>query len=144
LNTFFFSWKEKNEETSFSARLVSLQLSLQRRPPMNRKGIVLFDGIRCGLISEADHGFEFKYDEAWLLNESAQPISLTLPLQKETFFSGTFFSFFDGLVPEGWLLGIATVNWKVDSHDRMGLLLLACRDPIGAVSVIPFKGESNG
>lgn len=106
---------------------------------MNRKGVVCFDGVRCGIISETDNGFEFRYDEAWLLNGLAHAISLTLPLQKESFVTETFFPFFDGLIPEGWLLDVATRNWKIDSHDRMGLLLLACRDPIGAVSVIPFK-----
>jgi serine/threonine-protein kinase HipA len=111
---------------------------------MNRKGIVLFDGVRCGIVSETDDGFEFQYDGAWLLKKSAQPISLTMPLQKEAFVSETFFPFFDGLIPEGWLLEVATRNWKVGSHDRMGLLLLTCHDPIGAVSVIPFEGKNDG
>jgi len=45
------------------------------------------------------------------------------------------FSFFDGLIPEGWLLDIAEKNWKLDPRDRMGLLLACCRDCIGAVSI---------
>lgn len=43
--------------------------------------------------------------------------------------------FFDGLIPEGWLLEIAGKNWKLNARDRMGLLLACCRDCIGAVSI---------
>ncbi len=43
--------------------------------------------------------------------------------------------FFDGLIPEGWLLDVVQDTWKVNSGDRMGLLLVSCRDPIGNVSV---------
>jgi serine/threonine-protein kinase HipA len=45
------------------------------------------------------------------------------------------FAFFDGLIPEGWLLDLAVRNWKLDPRDRMGLLLEACRDCIGAVHI---------
>jgi serine/threonine-protein kinase HipA len=49
------------------------------------------------------------------------------------------FPFFDGLIPEGWLLEIAEQNWKLDDRDRMGLLLACCKDCIGAVSVVEEK-----
>jgi serine/threonine-protein kinase HipA len=45
------------------------------------------------------------------------------------------FPFFDGLIPEGWLLSVALDNWKLDAKDRMGLLGVACRDTIGAVAL---------
>lgn len=47
----------------------------------------------------------------------------------------TLFPFFDGLTPEGWLLNVVTHNWKLDRKDRFGLLLVACRDTIGNVTV---------
>jgi serine/threonine-protein kinase HipA len=47
------------------------------------------------------------------------------------------FPFFDGLIPEGWLLNIAESSWKINQRDRMSLLLACCKDCIGAVSVIP-------
>ena len=46
------------------------------------------------------------------------------------------FPFFDGLIPEGWLLGIAERSWKISRLDRMSLLLACCKDCIGAVSVV--------
>jgi serine/threonine-protein kinase HipA len=51
------------------------------------------------------------------------------------------FPFFDGLIPEGWLLDIAQNNWKLNPRDRMGLLMACCKDCIGAVSVHPLNNE---
>ena len=66
-------------------------------------------------------------------------MSLTLPIQGKPFESKTLFPFFDGLIPEGWLLDIAEKNWKLNPRDRMGLLLACCKDCIGAVSVHPIN-----
>jgi HipA-like protein len=49
-----------------------------------------------------------------------------------------FSPFFEGLIPEGWLLDIASKNWKINKNDRMGLLLACCQNCIGAVSVMPL------
>ncbi|MCK9402588.1 MAG: HipA N-terminal domain-containing protein [Chitinophagaceae bacterium] len=103
---------------------------------MSKKAKVLYDENLAGFISETDEGYEFVYDTNYL-NESPRPVSLTLPLQEESFKSKVLFAFFDGLIPEGWLLDIATEHWKVKANDRFGLLLLACRDAIGAVSIVP-------
>ncbi|MCU0469307.1 MAG: HipA N-terminal domain-containing protein, partial [Arcicella sp.] len=46
-------------------------------------------------------------------------------------------------IPEGWLLDIATENWKINARDRMGLLLMVCGDCIGAVSVKPITDENH-
>jgi serine/threonine-protein kinase HipA len=51
------------------------------------------------------------------------------------------FPFFDGLIPEGWLLNIALTNWKLNQRDRFGLLLSLCKDTIGCISVIPKLEE---
>lgn len=103
---------------------------------MIKKGNVYFDNELAGIISETDEGYEFVYDEKYLKDNKNRPISLTLPLQKEKYTSKTLFSFFDGLIPEGWLLQVATDYWKVKSNDRFKLLLLTCRDTIGAVTVV--------
>jgi len=58
-----------------------------------------------------------------------------MSLRKEPCSSETLFSFFDGLIPEGWLLDVSLKNWKLNPDDRMGLFLSGCQDPIGVVSV---------
>lgn len=106
-----------------------------------RQGNVYVNDALAGMISETESGFTFVYDKEYLSNPDALQVSITLPLQEEAFVSKTLFSFFDGLIPEGWLLNIAERNWKINRRDRMGLLLTCCRDCIGNVSVVPIKQE---
>jgi serine/threonine-protein kinase HipA len=70
-----------------------------------------------------------------------QFITFTLPVREETYKSNRLFPFFEGLIPEGWLLNIASKNWKINPNDRMGLLLACCQNCIGAVSVQPIISE---
>ena len=106
-----------------------------------RQGKVYYDDMLAGIITEDENGYSFVYDEAYLVGDHPQPVSLTLPLQRKPFHSNVLFSFFDGLIPEGWMLNIAERNWKINRRDRMALLLACCRDCIGNISVIPIKQE---
>lgn len=92
-----------------------------------------------GDLSEDQDGYTFQYLEQYVHSTAPEPVSLTLPVQAEPYQSKVLFPFFDGLIPEGWLLDIAEKNWKLDGRDRMGLLLETCRDCIGAVSIIPCE-----
>ena len=87
----------------------------------------------AGTLKETDAGYSFVYDSEYLAGEASTAVSLTLPMQAEEYTSKTLFPFFDGLIPEGWLLNIVTENWKIEPKDRFGLLLVACKDPIGNV-----------
>lgn len=89
----------------------------------------------AGTLKETDAGYSFIYDDTYLEGENPTAVSLTLPIQKEEYTSKTLFAFFDGLIPEGWLLDIVSRNWKIDRKDRFGLLLVACKDPIGNVQI---------
>ena len=102
---------------------------------MSRTGIVYFNEVRAGQIVEDERGYHFAYDPDYVRTPDAKPVSLTLPLREEEYISRTMLPFFDGLIPEGWLLDVAQKNWKLDPRDRMGLLLACCKDCIGAVSV---------
>ena len=89
----------------------------------------------AGVLSETDAGYAFEYDKEYLNSSAASAVSLTMPLSKETYTSKILFPFFDGLIPEGWMLNAVSRNWKIDPSDRFGLLLVACRDGIGNVSI---------
>ena len=52
---------------------------------------------------------------------------MTLPLQEEAYTSPVLFPFFDGLIPEGWLLDVALRNTDISILDRMALLLTCCK-----------------
>ena len=101
---------------------------------------VLFQEKIAGILSEDEHGFHFQYEELYLKDEKSLAISLTLPLTDIPYESKMLFPFFDGLIPEGWLLNIAQKNWKINPRDRMGILLKTCTDCIGAVSIIEIDG----
>lgn len=103
---------------------------------MNRRGKVYNKDVFCGILQETDDGYTFQYNQAYLSLKDASAVSVTLPLREEPSKSKTLFAFFDGLIPEGWLLNIAERNWKINYRDRMGLLLVCCKDCIGAVSVV--------
>lgn len=105
-----------------------------------RKAQVFASDVLAGILEENDDGYSFAYDENYLAN-SGLAISLTLPLTNEPYVSKSLFSFFDGIIPEGWLLDIVAHNWKINASDRFGILLVACADPIGNISIKEIRDE---
>jgi len=105
---------------------------------MRRAKIYMHNAL-AGRLIEDEEGYTFSYDPEYLKLADALPVSLTLPKTNQPYKSKTMFPFFDGLIPEGWLLEIAEKNWKLNERDRMGLLLACCRDCIGAVSIMEEK-----
>lgn len=101
-----------------------------------RQAKILINEQLAGILTENEEGYLFQYDSDYLNSQSKKLVSLTLPLQKETFKTDNLFPFFDGLIPEGWLLDIAQKHWKLNPRDRMGLLLATCKDCIGNISVM--------
>jgi len=106
-----------------------------------RKAEIKIQDTTAGWLTQDESGYHFVYDTSYLVSTHPVPVSLTLPLQQSQFTNNVLFPFFDGLIPEGWLLNIAEKNWKLNPRDRMGLLLACCKDCIGAVSVHPVIVE---
>lgn len=104
-----------------------------------RKAEVKMHDRTAGWLVQDENGYSFSYDRTYLNQEDAEQVSVTLPLTDKEYLSKVLFPFFDGLIPEGWLLHIAERNWKLNERDRMGLLLACCRECIGAVSVHPVN-----
>ena len=108
-----------------------------------KTALIQYKGKDAGILKETDEGYEFQYNEGYRSDTASKPVSLTLPLTDKPFKSSVLFPFFDGLIPEGWLLDVALRNTDISELDRFSLLLLCCKDCIGAVSVIPLKEDSN-
>lgn len=102
---------------------------------------VFINSTLAGVLTEDDMGYEFLYDSGYLQSDKAEPVSLTLPLTDKPYRDNVLFPFFDGLIPEGWLLDIAEQSWKISARDRFSLLLACCKDCIGNVSIIPMSDE---
>ena len=107
---------------------------------MMKQAQVFFRENFAGVLTEDETGYTFIYNADYLQKKDAKAISLTLPLSEKPYNSQVLFPFFDGLIPEGWLLAIAEQSWKINLRDRMSLLLACCKDCIGAVSIVPLSG----
>ncbi|OJU55103.1 MAG: phosphatidylinositol kinase [Bacteroidales bacterium 45-6] len=108
---------------------------------MKQAEIFMYDKL-AGMLTEDENGFTFQYDSNYLNDSGSEAISLTMPLNDKPYRDKVLFPFFDGLIPEGWLLNIAERSWKINQRDRMSLLLACCKNCIGAVSVVPVNAES--
>ena len=108
-----------------------------------RKATIYYKDILAGILTETDEGdYVFQYEEAYVKDYPRQFITFSMPVRIALFKDRRLFSFFEGLIPEGWLLDIASKNWKINQNDRMGLLLACCQNCIGAVSVQPIPEEN--
>ena len=104
-----------------------------------RQGIVKYNNIKAGIITEDDNGeYHFVYDKQYVTKYPNQFITFNMPVTSTPYTSKILFPFFDGLIPEGWLLNIAAESWKINKNDRMGLLLACCKNAIGSVSIHPI------
>lgn len=105
-----------------------------------RKALILYNDIKAGVLTETDDGdYLFQYDSGYIRNSPEQFLTFSMPVRSAPYTENRLFSFFEGLIPEGWLLNIVTKNWKLNPNDRIGLLLASCKNCIGAVSVQPIK-----
>lgn len=108
-----------------------------------RSAKIYYDDIQAGILTETNEGdYVFKYEDEYVKKYPEQFITFTMPVKEEPYIDNRLFPFFEGLIPEGWLLDIASKNWKINPNDKMGLLLACCRNCIGAVSVVPIKQEN--
>jgi serine/threonine-protein kinase HipA len=109
-----------------------------------RKAVVLYKNIKAGILTETNDGdYLFEYDHDYIQEFPKQFISFSFPVNSTIYKDKRLFPFFEGLIPEGWLLDIATKNWKINANDRMGLLLACCSNCIGAISVESLNSESD-
>ena len=107
-----------------------------------RSGKVFYKNHLAGIVTETNDGeYEFQYDAEYVLKYPNAFLTFTMPVVADVYKSQRLFSFFEGLIPEGWLLEIAAKNWKINQNDRMGLLLACCENCIGAVSVQPIEQD---
>lgn len=108
-----------------------------------RKAAIYYRELLAGILTESDEGdYAFQYEEKYVKEYPKQFLTFTMPVSTKPYADNRLFPFFEGLIPEGWLLDIASKNWKINPNDRMGLLLACCQNCIGAVSVQPITQEN--
>jgi serine/threonine-protein kinase HipA len=109
-----------------------------------RRATVRLDGQPVGTLIETGRQVTFTYDPQWLARADAIPVSVTLPLRAEPYVTEGLHPFFENLLPEGWLLELATRKLKISKDDGFGLLLATCADCVGAVEIVPLEAPADG
>jgi serine/threonine-protein kinase HipA len=108
-----------------------------------RRAEIYYKDWLAGILTETDGGeYTFQYDKAYVTEHPRQFITFSMPVDTAIYTDKRLFPFFEGLIPEGWLLEIASKSWKINTNDRMGLLMACCSNCIGAVSVKPTPQEN--
>lgn len=101
------------------------------------KGGVFLNGRMAGMLEKTIEGeYIFRYDDAYLQDQQAPAISLTLPKSSPVHTAQELFPFFQGLLAEGVNKEIQCRLLRIDENDDFTRLLrTAGDDTIGAVTV---------
>jgi serine/threonine-protein kinase HipA len=81
--------------------------------------------------------FSFQYDQAWLADPQAVPLSLTLPLRLGVYADDTARPFFANLLPESELRRIIARKLGLSEQNDFALLEAVGGECAGAVSLLP-------
>lgn len=102
---------------------------------MSQELSIFLNDIEVGKLRFESNRYEFEYLESYLLSDRPMPISLSLPLTADTYFSEELFPFFQGLLTEGWLKSIQEHTQHLDRDDLFSFLKYNGKDLVGAVTV---------
>lgn len=106
---------------------------------MINKTLVFYNNEKAGILSKIKDGYEFEYDNNYANNPDSKPISRTMAISQKKFFSEKLFTFFENLLPEGFLLELTVSKLKIDKNNKFELLLHVGEDTVGAVTVKPLE-----
>ena len=79
-----------------------------------RQAAIYYKDHLAGKLIETDDGeYTFKYEEKYIKDHPKECITLTMPVSSKIYTDKRLFPFFEGLIPEGWLLDIASIKMTV-------------------------------
>lgn len=107
-----------------------------------RRLITYLNNHRTGMLEQDDSGLLlFTYDQAWLDNPDAIPLSRSLPLQEGSFRNKQARSFFAGILPEeGPRVQVAAIL-GISSGNDFAMLERIGGECAGAVSLLPEEAK---
>ena len=96
------------------------------------------------LTKQTNGAHSFRYDDSWMQNVRARPLSLSLPLQYGNITSDAVINYFDNLLPDSPKVRERIVKrYQIKSKQPFDLLSEIGRDSVGAVTLLP-PGEKGG
>jgi serine/threonine-protein kinase HipA len=114
------------------------------RPSGTRRLAVWMNGQMVGRWTYGETVSDFRYDDDWMSNPYARPISLSMPLSGGTraFAPKVVSSFFMNLLPDSpEILMRLAARFRAESIGPFDLLSKIGRDCVGAIQLLP-EGES--
>jgi serine/threonine-protein kinase HipA len=102
-----------------------------------KRAEVSMHGVPAGILEELVSGEKFRF--TYLKNYRGPAVSLTMPVEQKEFVFYCFPPYFDGLLPEGFLLEGLLRQRKIDKYDYLGQLIAVGNDLVGAVTVREIK-----
>lgn len=100
---------------------------------------VYMNGYRVGIFTRTSSGaHQFKYDEAWLSLPGSRPISLSMPLRRQTYRGDEAYNFFDHLLPDTPdVRNRILARYHANSTQPFDLLSQVGADTVGALQLLP-------
>ena len=102
-----------------------------------REAKIFLQGRLAGILRERVPGT--KYTFIYSHDYDGPPVSLTMPRNRQTYEYDRFPPFFEGLLPEGEMLGGLLRQLKIDAKDLFSQLMAVGQDVVGAVTVEEIK-----
>ena len=109
------------------------------RPSKSKSIRLWMNGIAVGRWTvSTDSAHEFEYDQGWLMDAVARPISLSMPLRQAPYKDDRVPAFFDNLLPDNNLIRhrIQT-KFATSTTSPFDLLAEIGRDCVGAIQLLP-------
>ena len=108
------------------------QISIERSGRMVPVGFIRGESYRTA---------QFAYMDEYLADGNAVPVSISLPLQRESFTAEQTRQFFEGLLPEGFTRRSVAQWLHLDENDYLSILHQLGRECLGAIRVLT-EGET--
>ncbi len=98
-----------------------------------RSANVYMHGKLAGILDEIEpqRRYRFRYLDTY----TGEPVSLKMPVNNPVYEFERFPPFFDGLLPEGFMLEALLRQQKIDRYDHFSQLLVVGGELVGAVTV---------
>lgn len=80
----------------------------------------------------------FAYDECYLAQKTAAPLSASLPLQHEAYGADRYGAFFSGMIPEGPVRAELSMRFQIPQSDYLSMLARLGEECVGALM---FRAE---
>lgn len=109
-----------------------------------QRGEVYRNAVFVGIVSKENGTYQFIYDQDYLNDPLALPISVGLPLRQEGYMSSVLFPFFANMLAEGSAKTIQCRALRIDENDLFTRLLkTTMSNTIGSITIKEVKDNED-